>query len=117
MSEETRYVRWQLAEAESGNTQLNNIVITKRENGSGINEPTNPGGENPYPNPTVTAFQWNLCEDAQRIQLYDISGNLVREWQNVPDGSSLSVSGIAPGSYLLKAETTRGKITKKLIIQ
>ena len=117
LSEETRYVRWQLAEAESGNTQLNNIVITKRENGSGINEPTNPGGENPYPNPTVTAFQWNLCEDAQRIQLYDISGNLVREWQNVPDGSSLSVSGIAPGSYLLKAETTRGKITKKLIIQ
>ena len=116
LSESTRHIRWRLAEAESGNTQLNNIAITKHQNGSGLEEPTNPG-ETPYPNPTVTEFRWNLCEDAQRIQLYDISGSMIREWHNVTDGSSLSVSGIAPGSYILQAETTRGKITKKLIIK
>ena len=115
LSEGTRYVRWLLAEAESGNTQLNNITITKFQNSSGIEDPENPE-PNPYPNPAVAQFHWNLCEDAQLIQLYDINGNLVREWQNVSDSSDLSLSGIASGNYILKAETTRGKITKKLII-
>lgn len=116
LSESTRHVRWLLAEAESGNTQLNNIVITKHQNGSGIDNPTNPETD-PYPNPASSQFRWNLCEDAILIQLYDISGSLIREWQNVADGSSISTSGISPGSYILQAETSRGKITKKLIIK
>jgi hypothetical protein len=116
LSESTRHVRWRLVEAESGNTQLNNISITKYQNGSGTDNHTSPDTP-PYPNPAVSQFRWNLCEDAILIQLYDITGSLIREWQNVPDGSILSTSGITPGNYILQAETSRGRITKKLIIK
>ena len=116
LSEESRYVRWLLAEATSGNTQLNNIAITKFEGGSGIEEPETPD-PGPYPNPATTQFRWNLCEDATVIHLYDMSGTIVKEWHNVQDGSNLSITGIPAGHYLLKAETSRGTITKKLVIQ
>lgn len=127
LSEETRYVRWLLAAAGSGNTQLNNIVITKRqeqENGNdtenddvGIDEPTAPNEPNPYPNPTKSYFRWNLCEEGISVSLYDITGQLIRQWDSVQDGEMLDITGIAPGHYIIKAVTSTGNITKKLIIK
>lgn len=123
LSEETRYVRWLLAAAGSGNTQLNNIVITKRTDTGdggddvGIDDPTGPNDPSPYPNPTSTTFRWNLCEEGVVISLYDLTGQLIRQWENVPDGTSLDISGITAGLYLIQATTHTGKITKKLIIK
>ena len=121
LSEETRYVRWMLAAANSGNTQLNNIVISKRietdDDDTGINDPVNPIDPSPYPNPASTTFRWNLCEEGVVISLYDLTGQLVRQWENVPHGTSLDISGITAGIYLIQATTPTGKITKKLIIK
>ena len=124
LSEETRYVRWLLAVAGSGNTQLNNIVITKRteadEDGEdvGIDEPpVVPDDPNPYPNPASSSFRWNLCEEGVVVGLYDLTGQLIRQWENVQDGQSLDISGISAGLYLIQATTHTGKITKKLIIK
>ena len=125
LSEETRYVRWLLAAAGSGNTQLNNIVITKRQEQEddpedddvGIEEPSVPDSPNPYPNPTTAFFRWNLCEEGISVSLFDITGQLIRQWENVPDGELLDITGVAPGHYIIKAVTSVGNVTKKLIIK
>ena len=120
LSADTRYVRWQLAAAASGNTQLNNIAITQRQEDSGDDSGiADHGGStpDPYPNPASTYFRWALCEDAVLIQLYNEAGTLVRQWDNVPDGSDLDISGISTGLYILQANTNVGYITKKLIVK
>lgn len=121
LSEETRHIRWMLAAASNGNTQLNNIVITKRtetdDDDVGIDGSVVPPGPAPYPNPASTTFRWNLCEEGVVISLYDLTGQLVRQWENIPDGQVLDISGITAGIYLLQAVTPTGKITKKFIIK
>jgi hypothetical protein len=117
LNEETRYVRWLLAAAESGNTQLNNIVITKHEpSDTSIDDP-GPSEPDPYPNPTQSHFRWDLCDDGLVIRLYDATGVLVRQWENVAVGDNLNITGIAPGYYTLRATTSAGHITKKLVIR
>jgi hypothetical protein len=111
-----------LAASTQGNTQLNNLVITKRQgtggsgDSTGIVTPVTPD-PNPYPNPTQTYFRWNLCEDALSIQLFSLAGVLVRQWAIVPDGETLDISGLPAGIYMLRATTPNGNITKKLIIK
>ncbi len=117
LNEETRYVRWLLAAAESGNTQLNNIVITKHESSdTGIDDP-GPSEPDPYPNPTQSYFRWDLCDDGLVIRIYDATGVLIRQWENVAVGDNLNITGIAPGYYTLRATTSAGHITKKLVIR
>ena len=121
LSEETRYIRWFLAAATSGNTQLNNIVITQHQSGgsgdAGIDEPDNDPTPNPYPNPTHASFQWNLCETGLTVWLYDLAGRQIRVWENVQHGDRLDVGDITPGCYMLKGTTPLGTVTKKLIVK
>lgn len=118
----TRHIRWQLVTATSGNTQLNNIIITKRQetanndDDTGIGDPGSPE-PNPYPNPASSSFRWALCEDAISIQLFNETGTVVRHWEHVTDGEILDLSGIAAGYYILKATTPNGRISKSLIIR
>ena len=121
LAEETRYVRWILVTATSGNTQLNNIVITKHEvtgddDSTGIASLDTPN-PSPYPNPAQHSFRWNLGEEGMAIELYDNSGHLARQWSNVTDGENLDLNGLPAGSYVLRATTATGVITKKLIIK
>ena len=51
------------------------------------------------------------------MSLYDITGQLIRQWENVPDGEMLDITGIASGHYIIKAVTSVGNVTKKLIIK
>lgn len=124
LSPETRYIRWQLVSATSGNTQLNDIAISKWQEPDDPNQNDNSGIDDhsgdtpsPYPNPASTFFRWNLCDNALHIELYNESGDIVRQWHNVSGGESLNLSGIAAGYYILKATTGTGKIAKSLIIQ
>ncbi|MBR4912132.1 MAG: chitobiase/beta-hexosaminidase C-terminal domain-containing protein [Bacteroidales bacterium] len=119
LSQETRYIRWFLATASSGNTQLNNIVISKRQQSdeSGIDEPGDNPSPDPYPNPAETSFQWNICEEGLTVQLYDMSGHMVKEWTTVQPGDHLDINDLSSGCYLLKATTRLGRITKKIIVK
>lgn len=119
LSQDTRYIRWLLAAANSGNTQLNNIVINKHQasDDSGIDEPGTGPDPDPYPNPAETSFRWNICDYAMEVLLYDMNGNFIKAWTEVNPGDLLDIESIAPGCYLLKAVTQIGRITKKLIIK
>lgn len=125
LSEDTRYIRWFLASSTSGNTQLNNIVITKRqesENGEeeddvSVKETHNRPTPNPYPNPALNFFQWNLCNENLCIQLIDLAGRQIRTWENVQQGEWLDIRGVTPGCYMIKGQTPNGTVTKKLIVK
>ena len=119
LSQDSRYIRWFLATASSGNTQLNNIIISKRQesNDNGIASLNDTPESVPYPNPAERHFQWNICDLAAEIMLYDMGGNLISVWMNVQPGDKLNVEMIPPGCYLLKAVTPIGRITKKLLIK
>ena len=120
LSHETRYVRWLLASATSGNTQLNNIAITLWQGGgidsTGIDNPATPT-PGPYPNPAQSHFCWTLCDHALTIELFDLTGNVARQWTDVPDNTSLDLTGLDAGTYILRATTQKGHITKKLVVK
>ena len=120
LSQETRYIRWFLAAATSGNTQLNNIVIGKRlqDDDTGIDEPRMSTVSDLFPNPTEQFFQWNICDAMTTVKLTDMSGNTILTWGNVYPGDQLYIGGIAPGCYLLTAyDEMNRRMTKKLIIK
>ncbi len=125
LSADTRHIRWQLSAADTGNTQLNNITISRLagtddddndEDDTGIESPTalTPA---PYPNPATTHLHWNLVRDAHSITLYDLTGRPARQWRNLPNGETLDLTGLAPGLYLLRGTTPAGMVTKKLVIE
>lgn len=122
LSEDTRYIRWLLAAANSGNTQLNNIVITKRQNSEdgddvGIGEPDRAPSPDPHPNPAQNFFQWNLCYESFNVKLIDLAGRKTRIWKDVHYGERLDITGVAPGCYMIKGDTPNGTVTKKLIVK
>lgn len=125
LSEETRYIRWLLAAASNGNTQLNNIVITQHQDSGGseggddvgIDEPGSEPTPNPYPNPAQTFFRWNLCDEGLSVQLIDLAGRKIRVWENVRHGDRLDITGVTPGCYMIKGTTPVGTVTKKLIVK
>ena len=120
LSQDTRYIRWFLATAGSGNTQLNNIVITKRQQGdeTGIAFHGDNTKFEPYPNPAREYFQWNICDAMTKVKLLDMSGNVLCSWGNVQPGDQLYIGGLVPGCYLLTAQDQQNKrMTKKLIIK
>lgn len=125
LSEETRYIRWLLAAATNGNTQLNNIVITQHQSSGdgsgtgevGIEEPGSNVTHNPYPNPAHTSFQWNLCDEGLSVYLIDLTGRRIRSWENILYGENLDITGITPGCYMIQGKTPNGTVTKKLIVQ
>ena len=119
LSQETRYIRWFLVTANSGNTQLNNIVINKRQQGdeTGIVLRGEAPASDPFPNPAEKYFQWNICEFGAELELYDMNGNLVGVWISVQPGDKINVESFPPGGYILKAHTPIGRMTKKLLIQ
>lgn len=125
LSEDTRYIRWLLATATNGNTQLNNIVITQHQSSGdgggtgevGIEKPRIDATPNPYPNPAHTSFQWNLCDEGLSVHLIDLAGRRIRSWENVQFGENLDITGVAPGCYMIQGKTPNGTVTKKLIVQ
>lgn len=117
LSPEARYVRWKLNAATKGNTQLNNIVITKNNSSSDstavmnyLNVPFTC-----YPNPTNGSV--NISTGGLQIQsvtLTDICGNEVRSW-SMPVPRALSLSGLPEGTYVLTVFTSDGLLRSKVV--
>lgn len=115
---DTRYVQWKLENSTKGNTRLNNIRITQRgESGdsSGITD-YHPETFGVYPNPTPSAF--NIYVGRNQITsliLYNIYGQIVREWNNPTPEERYNIFDLPRGTYILKANTPNGTIQKKVV--
>lgn len=111
----TRYLRWKLLSASKGNTQLNNIVITKREHEDSTavqnHIKTIPSI---YPNPTKDIIHLVDNEvEISSISIYNLTGQMLKEWSH--PSKSISLANCKDGIYILKIHTPEGVISKKVV--
>ncbi len=68
------------------------------------------------PNPVASEASFSITSGTafNKIQLWDISGRLSREWNNQEDVYLLS--GIAPGLYVVHATSAKGVVAKSKIV-
>lgn len=71
-----------------------------------------------FPNPAsdVLNIQVSNGMTADNATLFDISGRLVKEYNSITDGQ-VSVSGLQPGTYILKLVSGKETFTQKVIKQ
>ena len=69
---------------------------------------------NLYPNPASNVFYVNSQEVSQ-VEIYDLSGKLVKSTQNISNG--ISVNELSNGIYIVKIQSGKNSISKKLIIK
>jgi cobalamin biosynthesis protein CbiG len=67
-----------------------------------------------YPNPTKNSFA--LTQDASRLEIYNIAGQLVKTFNNVISNQQLDSTNLETGLYLIKITDTNGiSQTKKML--
>ncbi len=69
-----------------------------------------------YPNPTKGTFHINT-EEVVNVEVTDILGKVVATAKNVTKDSSIDVSSLLEGVYLVKMSNDKGVATDKLIIK
>lgn len=67
-----------------------------------------------YPNPASTVFYVD-GKDISKIEIYDLAGRLIKSASNISNG--ISVSEFSKGIYILKIQSGKSVISKKLIIK
>jgi len=69
---------------------------------------------NIYPNPAQHTLYIESAEMVEQVSIYDISGRMLQQTNN--PSTSIDVSGLANGIYLVKVKTTQGETVKKIVI-
>ncbi len=119
---QTRYVRWLLKESDVGNTQLNNIKITKRnsaptEDEVGILSFSTTTNLKIAPNPISSHFRIITEKDIEDVRLYDVKGNILRVWSRDIAKNKINVSDLSKGEYILVIKERSGLKTSRLILK
>lgn len=115
---DARYIRWTLQASDKGNTQLNNIRITKftEAGDSTAVADFNSGTFGIYPNPAQSDFKIHLGRTTvQSMTLYNLLGQTVKTWSHPQEAQSFVISDIPCGTYILKVHTSSGIIQKKVV--
>lgn len=69
-----------------------------------------------YPNPTSDILKVKLLKNEKsKIEIYDLSGKLVKQMEANSDHIEINVSTLAKGNYLININTATQKIAKKFI--
>ncbi|MFA7615630.1 MAG: T9SS type A sorting domain-containing protein [Moheibacter sp.] len=73
---------------------------------------------NVYPNPTTGIVNLVSGKNIDNVNVYDVSGRLVKTVNKISsDKSVLDLSSLANGTYILKIQTDKKVVTKKVIIK
>lgn len=96
------------------NVYFDNIKITNITGLLATSETTTKDDVQVYPNPVVDKINLKSVKDLQSVVLYDAKGAIVRDFGMIKS-SSVDVSNIATGNYLLKITTKNSEFTKKII--
>ena len=99
-----------------GATKKINLTQAAAEMVTGITEATNSNSNfNVYPNPTKGDLNINISDNTGDIQIYDLSGKLVKTFQ-IDGINKYDVSGFQEGIYVIMINNDSSK-TQKLVIQ
>ncbi|MDR2979561.1 MAG: chitobiase/beta-hexosaminidase C-terminal domain-containing protein [Bacteroidales bacterium] len=125
LSPETKYVKWFLSQASKGNTQLNNIKISKHD-GSIVDttEVTDTTfivnfkiqDFKIHPNPACN-YLYVQAKDIiiKDIRIINMTGNVSRQFVIGVTSCRLSLDGLPSGIYAVKITTEQGVFTRKII--
>lgn len=70
-----------------------------------------------YPNPASGILHLvPQVAPVEKVELYDTAGRLVREYNNVSE-SAILLTGVATGTYILKAFTQSGVLNARVVVQ
>ena len=73
---------------------------------------------NVYPNPSNGIVNISSDKNIDNVYVYDISGRLLKTFNQISsDRSTLNLNGFAAGTYILKIQSGKKLITKKVIIK
>ncbi|WP_291119215.1 T9SS type A sorting domain-containing protein [Empedobacter sp. UBA7248] len=74
-----------------------------------------------YPNPTQGPLniKWNTTEGVQDIQLYNLAGQEVKNYQvnKLSNNIEMNISNVPSGIYVLRFITTKGEVISRKIIK
>lgn len=127
LSPETRYVKWFLAQADKGNTQLNNIKINKYSapiiDTTEIDDTTfisrfDETDLSIYPNPAQNIMHIKADNaHIQEIHILNLVGIAVKKIKIDSPQCTISIEGMPSGVYLAMLFTDKGVLVRKIIKQ
>ena len=68
-----------------------------------------------YPNPAINKITVEISEPVETLEIYSNTGALVYRVAAGFDKTTIDVSGLAPGTYTLRVNTTQGVVSKKFV--
>ena len=90
------------------------LSITISASGVGIAEMQNLSSVQVYPNPAQNTLYIMSSETVEEVSVYDISGRMLQQTTN--PSTSIDVSSLANGIYLVKVRTATGETIKRIVI-
>ena len=87
---------------------LDDITVTSTSGGSGIAETLPNINAKVHPNPVISDLKIECEKNIDKLELYDSFGRIVISQENVQNNTSIDVSSLANGIYILKLRTAEG---------
>jgi len=87
---------------------LDDITVTSTSGGSGIAEILPNINAKVHPNPVISDLKIECEKNIDKLELYDSFGRIVISQENVLNNTSIDVSSLANGIYILKLRTAEG---------
>jgi len=87
---------------------LDDITVTSTSGGSGIAETLPNINAKVHPNPVISDLKIECEKNIDKLELYDSFGRIVISQENVLNNTSIDVSSLANGIYILKLRTAEG---------
>ena len=85
----------------------------------GINNINNNNTFSVFPNPTTTTLTiqtpQKATSDSYRIEITDIEGQIIKTFKTTSPETTIDVSGLSSGVYIIKAQSDKGIVVRKLI--
>lgn len=66
-----------------------------------------------YPNPTNSYFKISSFNELKKVQLIDLSGRVIKQWNNPPKNMKFNTSKIKNGQYVVKCSYLNDEVTFK----
>jgi len=87
---------------------LDDITVTSTSGGSGIAETLPNINAKVHPNPVISDLKIECEKNIDKLELYDSFGRIVISQESVLNNTSIDVSSLANGIYILKLRTAEG---------